>query len=300
MSTELEMVSDLDHKKTDETEMQTVSIDVENKEEEPPKSREEWKKKFEEPAANDTNSQDGDDKPAPSEHPYREHQGANRQYMRDMILGVNDGLVSMFLLIIGLTGGGVGTVQLLLAGITGSVAGAISMALGEYMATKSQAEVYSGDIELEKEHFKYHRALEIAQLRAIMQNDLQLEGDLLEQVVDKVGNNDTALLKIMMAFEFGLNENDQRSPFKAMLVSGALFIAGSLPTWIPFCFTNSVTEAVIASLVLSVIALFIVGAMKTIMTRGSWVYGGLENLIVGAIGGGVSYAVGVIYEYARS
>jgi VIT1/CCC1 family predicted Fe2+/Mn2+ transporter len=65
---------------------------------------------------------------------------------------------------------------LLLAGITATVAGALSMSLGEYLATKSQKEVYLGDLELEKAHFKYHRPREIAQLRAIMQNDLQLRG----------------------------------------------------------------------------------------------------------------------------
>jgi hypothetical protein len=66
--------------------------------------------------------------------------------------------------------------QLLLAAVVATLAGAISMALGEYMATKSQKEVYIGDIELEKIHFKYHRAQEISQLRSIMQNDLLLDG----------------------------------------------------------------------------------------------------------------------------
>jgi len=155
----------------------------------------------------------------------------------------------------------------------------------------------AGDIELEKEHFKYFRSQEIAQLRAILQNDLMLEGQLLEQAVDKIGNNDEALLKIMMAFEFGLNENDTRSPVKAMMVSGGLFIGGSLPSWIPFAFAPTVAVGVYISLALSAIALFVVGAAKTIMTRGSWLAGGMENLLIGAIGGAVSYAVGVLYEH---
>jgi len=73
--------------------------------------------------------------------PYVEHQGSKRAYMRDMILGVNDGLVSMFLLILGVSGGGLTTTQILLTGITGAAAGAVSMAAGEYLATKSQNEV---------------------------------------------------------------------------------------------------------------------------------------------------------------
>jgi len=191
---------------------------------------------------------------------YIEHQGQHRQYLRDMILGANDGLVSVLLVMIGLageagfsisfsleyfvkvivvSGGGASTRTLLLAGFTTALAGAVSMALGEYLATKSQAEVYDGDIALEKEHFKYHRGAEVAQLRAIMQNDLLLEGDLLERVVRAIGSDDEALLKIMMAFEFGMNDNDNRSPFQAMAMSGGLFILGSLPAWIPFLFPTS-------------------------------------------------------------
>jgi hypothetical protein len=66
-------------------------------------------------------------------------QGASRQYMRDMILGVNDGLVSTFLLAFGVAGGNFSNRDILLTVITGVVAGAISMALGEFLATKSQA-----------------------------------------------------------------------------------------------------------------------------------------------------------------
>ncbi len=92
--------------------------------------------------------------------PYREHQGAHRQYVRDIILGVNDGLVSTFLLVVAVVGGGLSTDGVLLAGVAAAIAGAISMAAGEYIATKSQEEVFEGEMELEREHLKYHREVE--------------------------------------------------------------------------------------------------------------------------------------------
>jgi len=227
---------------------------------------------------------------------YIEHQGQHRQYLRDMILGANDGLVSVLLVMIGLAGGGASPRTLLLAGFTTALAGAVSMALGEYLATKSQAEVYDGDIALEKEHFKYHRGAEVAQLRAIMQNDLLLEGDLLERVVRAIGSDDDALLKIMMAFEFGMNDNDNRSPFQAMAMSGGLFILGSLPAWIPFLFPTSGTNAIGIALALCGVGLFAIGAVKTIATRGSWVYSGCENLLIAASGAAISFAIGEAYN----
>lgn len=121
-------------------------------------------------------------------------------------------------------------------------------------------------------------------------------GDLLEEAVQAVGSKDEAMMKMMMAFEFGQNENDQRSPWVAMFFSGFLFILASLPTWLPFCFTNNVTDALIASLCLASATMFFIGAIKTVSTRGSWVHGGMENLVIGAMGGGIAYGVGALYD----
>ena len=76
-------------------------------------------------------------------HPkgYTPHIGETRQYWRDIILGVNDGLVSIFLLVVAVVSGGLGQEQVLLTAIAGAIAGAVSMAAGEYLATKSQEEV---------------------------------------------------------------------------------------------------------------------------------------------------------------
>lgn len=75
-------------------------------------------------------------------HPaHNEHLKKTRQYYRDMMLGVNDGLVSTLLLVAGVVGGGMGVSVVLLTAISGAIAGAISMFAGEFVATKSQNEV---------------------------------------------------------------------------------------------------------------------------------------------------------------
>lgn len=75
-----------------------------------------------------------------------EHLGKHRQYWRDIILGVNDGLVSTFLLVAGVAGSGLSSTDILLTAIAGALAGAVSMAAGEFTATKSQNEVLKGTI----------------------------------------------------------------------------------------------------------------------------------------------------------
>jgi VIT1/CCC1 family predicted Fe2+/Mn2+ transporter len=205
--------------------------------------------------------QDVQDKGLTKPVPYTPHNGENRQYMRDIILGINDGLVSMFLLVFGMAGGGSDSFHILLAAITGAVAGAISMALGEYIATKSQGEVMASDIALEKEHFKHHRDVELEELRVSLAG-LGLRGPLLEQCVQQIGADDETLLKFMLAFEFGHTEIDERSPIYAMLVSGCLFIAGALPSVIPYVCTSNVRNATIAAGCLASATLFAVGAIK--------------------------------------
>ena len=76
-----------------------------------------------------------------------EHLGKHRQYWRDILLGVNDGLVSTFLLVAGVVGSGLSSTDILLTAISGALAGAVSMAAGEFVATKSQNEVLTGTYE---------------------------------------------------------------------------------------------------------------------------------------------------------
>jgi VIT1/CCC1 family predicted Fe2+/Mn2+ transporter len=226
--------------------------------------------------------------------PYTPHNGENRQYMRDIILGVNDGLVSMFLLVFGMAGGGSDAYHILMAAITGAVAGAISMALGEYIATKSQSEVMESDLALEKEHFLHHREVELEELRVSLAA-LGLRGKLLEDCTQEIGKNDDTLLKFMMSFEFGHTELDERNPVVAMLMSGCLFLTGSVPSVLPYLCTHKVFEATLAAGVLCCCTLFAVGALKCVNTKGNWLWGGTENLLLGVAGAAVAYGVGAIY-----
>ena len=120
---------------------------------------------------------------------YTPHLGESRQYMRDIILGVNDGLVSTFLLVAGVVGGGLTATQVLLTGIAGAVAGMVSMGAGEYLATKSQEEVFDAEMKLEARHLNEHRDHERDELRHMF-GAMGLRGDDLETVVEIIDNND--------------------------------------------------------------------------------------------------------------
>lgn len=226
-------------------------------------------------------------------HPegYEPHIGESRQYWRDIILGVNDGLVSMFLLIVGVVGGGLLSDQVLLTGIAGALAGAVSMGAGEYLATKSQDEILSAEIRLERQHIVLFKEDEVAQLRGFFADMGVTEPDL-DGVMAAFENNDEALLNAMSALEFGFVDKERRSPYRAMAASGLLFLAGSLPSVVPFAVFGELRTALIWATSLTLVGLFIVGVVKARVSRGSWVRSGMENLIIAGIGGVLAWLLG--------
>lgn len=225
---------------------------------------------------------------------YTPHIGETRQYWRDIILGVNDGLVSIFLLVIGVVGGGMDSGQVLLTAVAGAVAGAVSMAAGEYLATKSQDEVLEAELALERTHIRDYRELELAQLREMF-SEMGLREEDVGNVVDAFDRSDAALLNAMKSLEFGVVESERRSPYLAMAFSGGLFLAGSLPSVLPFAFISSPGTALAVAIALSVAGLFTVGVMKARVIQSSRVRAGLENLVIAGIGGVLAWFIGDVF-----
>ncbi|HLV90002.1 MAG: VIT1/CCC1 transporter family protein [Acidimicrobiales bacterium] len=222
---------------------------------------------------------------------YEPHIGESRQYWRDIILGVNDGLVSIFLLAIGVVGGGLASRDILLASIAAAVAGAISMAAGEYLATKSQDEILSAELRLERTHIEKFRDWELDQLRGFF-SDMGVRPEHLDGVMAAFEDNDDALLEAMAALEFGFVDKERRSPYKAMAASGLLFLAGSIPVILPYAITPDVLTATVWATVLTAVGLFLVGVVKARVSRNGVIRSGLENLVIAGLGGVGAFYLG--------
>lgn len=229
--------------------------------------------------------------------PYEPHVGQSRQYWRDIILGINDGLVSTVLLVAVVVGGGLTTSQVLLTAIGGAIAGAISMGAGEYLATKSQTEVLSREIQLERDHIRDHREMEVNQLRDML-TDLGISGSDLEEAVAIFARDDERLLNSMKVLEFGMVDTEERSPNAAMLASALFFVAGALPSVLPFAFVDSARTGLLIAAVLTAIGLFVVGAVKSIVTKTNPIAAGFENLTIAGIGGILAFWVGLLFDKA--
>ena len=223
--------------------------------------------------------------------PYEDHIGESRPYWRDIILGVNDGLVSMLLLVAGVVGGGLNADQVLLAGVAGAIAGAISMAAGEYLATKSQDDVLAAELELERSHIRHHREKELEQL-GDMFSDMGLHDDDVRGIVEAFGRSDEGMLNAMKVLEFGIVDSERRSPVVAMAMSGLLFLAGSTTSVLPFVLTNDTAVGLWWAASLTSVGLFAVGLVKAVVARTSRVRAGFENLLIAGLGGVLAWYIG--------
>ena len=114
----------------------------------------------------------------------------------------------------------------------------------------------------------------------------------LEGVVAAFARSDDAMLNAMKALEFGFVESERRSPYRAMFMSGALFLVGSLPSIVPFIVFDTNTPAVVWASFLALGGLFAVGVVKARVTRNNWVTSGLENMMIAGVGGLLAWLIG--------
>ncbi len=234
----------------------------------------------------------------------KEHLGDSREYWRDMILGINDGLVSTFLLVTGVYGSGMSSKDILLTSLAGLIAGAISMAAGEYVATKTQEEVKRAESLLEAKAVKEHKHDELRHLNDLLtkigipeaEDPTSEEFKVRRTVLGYYEDHDESHVKINVALAFGDVEASVRSPWIAGAVAFFLFALGALPSVIPFAVTSNKQAAIIASGVATVVSILLVGSVKTWATKGSWWKSAMENLIITAGGGAIAYGIGVGFE----
>lgn len=235
----------------------------------------------------------------PGEVVYEPHVGTTRQYWRDIVLGVNDGLVSVFLLVMGVVGGGLESKQVLLAAIAAAVAGAISMGAGEFLATRSQEEVFDSELKLERTHIKHFRDSEVDQLRGFF-SDMAVPEEDIEQAVEIFSRTDDVLLNSMAALEFGIVDSERRSPYTAMYMSSGWFLVGSLPAVLPFALIDGTGLALTVASLATAIGLYAVGVIKTLVTRTNPVRAGFQNLIIATVGGVLAYFIGSLIDSGLS
>lgn len=210
--------------------------------------------------------------------------------LRAAVLGVNDGLVSNFSLVMGVAGGTDNPNFILLAGTAGLLAGAFSMAAGEYVSMRSQRDIYEHEIDKEEIELRDWPDEEQDELELIYRAKGLTEEEA-RLIARRLMADPKVALDTMAREELGLDPDELGSPWGAAFASLAAFVAGAVVPILPYLFTKG-DGTVVISAVLSAVALLLVGGVLAIMSGNRPYWGALRMLLVGGAAATVTYGIG--------
>jgi vacuolar iron transporter family protein len=210
-------------------------------------------------------------------------------------LGLSDGLITNLAFLTGFsTVADIGLIRF--AGLAAMLAGSVSMFFGGILAARSELDLFRADSNREAYEIDNERDEEVAELK-----DLYMEKGLSAQeadlVVKKVAANKDVFLEDMLANELHIHSSHLEKPYKLGATIGLSFLLGALVPLLPYYVSGVKEDALVASVLFSLVFLFSAGVWKgTIVGRSPW-RSGIETLLIGAIAASILFAIGTFLGF---
>ncbi|KAL0296560.1 UNVERIFIED_CONTAM: Vacuolar iron transporter 1 [Sesamum radiatum] len=212
------------------------------------------------------------------------------EIVRDIIIGVSDGLTVPFALAAGLSGANASSAVILTAGVAEVAAGAISMGLGGYLAAKSEADHYMRELKREQEEIIAVPDTEAAEVAEIL-SEYGIQPHEYTPVVNALRKNPKAWLDFMMKFELGLEKPDPKRALQSALTIAIAYTVGGLVPLFPYIFIPTAKKAVAASVMLTLMALLIFGYAKGHFTGNKPFRSALQTAFIGAVASAAAFGM---------
>lgn len=231
----------------------------------------------------------GTSRPRPRHHHVEAHFSGS-ETVRDVVLGMSDGLTVPFALAAGLSGAVANARVILIAGVAELAAGAIAMGLGGYLAAKSEADTWASEKKREREEVKDVPAEEQEEVRKVFRA-WGLTGETLEDATGAVCSNHERWVDFMMREELNLMEPDpKRARLSAFTIGGSYVAGGAIPL-APYVLHVPLTTALALSVTVTLAALAVFGGVKGRLTGRPPVHEALRTVLVGALASGAAYTL---------
>src|SRR5262249_44677350 len=193
--------------------------------------------------------------------PHVERHFTASETVRDIVIGMPDGLTVPFALAAGLSGAVEASAIIITAGLAEIAAGAIAMGLGGYLAARTDAEHFTSERAREERETQEMPETEAAEVADIMRS-YGLNDEMTLAVVKAISGDRRRWVDVMMRFELGLEEPDPRRASRSALTIALSYIAGGLVPLAPYFFFGSVHYALIGSVIVTLLALLVFGYIK--------------------------------------
>ncbi|AMP14359.1 VIT1/CCC1 transporter family protein [Collimonas pratensis] len=223
-------------------------------------------------------------------HPHTEHHFEASDTVRDIVIGMADGLTVPFALAAGISGAAVGIDIVVTAGVAEIAAGSIAMGLGGYLAGRTQRQHYYAEREREEQeilkvpHRERKEVIDIMAQYGVTKQEC-------EPMLAGLERNPVAWRDFMMRFELGLEEPQAGAARKSAITIALSYLVGGLIPLAPYMLMHSIPQALAVSTAVTLLALFIFGFLKGSVTGTGAFKSALQTLMVGGLAAAAAFSI---------
>jgi VIT1/CCC1 family predicted Fe2+/Mn2+ transporter len=210
--------------------------------------------------------------------------------VRDIVIGMSDGLTVPFALAAGLSGAVASSRIVVTAGFAEVAAGSIAMGLGGYLAARSDAEHYANELAREEQEIRDVPEIEAKEVQEVL-TGYGVTASEAGVIVSAMRQRPTQWRDFMMRFELGLEAPDPKRAFQSALTIAAAYIVGGLIPLSPYLVVPSVHAALTISVVVTLLALIVFGYVKGHFTGARPLRSALQTTVIGGLAAAVAFAI---------
>ena len=222
--------------------------------------------------------------------PHVERHFTAGETVRDVVIGMSDGLTVPFALAAGLSGAVASSRLVVTAGLAEVAAGSIAMGLGGYLAARSDAEHYASELAREEREIAEVPDVEAGELSAILES-YGVEPADAAKVVASMQRTPARWRDFMMRFELGLEEPDPRRALRSAITIALSYVVGGLIPLAPYFVTHTVSDALRLSVGVTLAALLVFGYVKGRFTGARPVRSAFQTMLIGGLAAAAAFAI---------
>jgi len=210
--------------------------------------------------------------------------------VRDIVIGLSDGLTVPFALAAGLSGAIASSHIVVLAGLAEIAAGSIAMGLGGYLAARGDAEHYVSERQREEREIVERTHDEEEEVYEIFEQ-YSVDRASAAPALAALKQNPTAWVDFMMRFELGIEKPASNRAHRSALTIAASYIAGGFIPLLPYMLVTANLAALKLSVVITLVALTIFGALKGKLVGTGWLRSAVQTTLIGGTAAAAAYAL---------
>ena len=222
--------------------------------------------------------------------PHIERHFTAGETVRDIVIGMSDGLTVPFALAAGLSGAVSSTTIIITAGLAEIAAGSIAMGLGGYLAARSDAEHYASERLREQQEIKEKTGAEKAEVMDVFTSYGLSEVES-TPIVEALSKRPDAWIDFMMRFELGLEKPDPKRALTSALTIAASYVVGGLIPLSPYFFLSPITTALLFSVIATLLALLLFGYVKGRFTGASPLRSAFQTALIGGLAAAAAFLI---------